>query len=162
MRVRKLEAAEVTLFRELRLAALGDSPDSFGETLEQAQASDWAQRLRTIFESADRTVLVAEVEREARGLVFVFPDGADASIARIGGMWVAPSHRRRGLGQALLAAGVENARDFGMKRAALWVAAQDGAALALSERAGFKGNGRRGLLRPGAEIEIRELVLELG
>jgi hypothetical protein len=48
--VRQLAAVDVDLFRSVRLAALRDSPDSFGETLDDAANSDWEKRVASLFQ----------------------------------------------------------------------------------------------------------------
>ena len=76
---------------------------------------------------------------------------------------VAPSERRQGLGRALLTAGLAAGRDAGAESAFLEVAADNVAAIALYETAGFRQVGRRRgyYSRPGGAIDAMVLRLDL-
>src|SRR6185295_1447162 len=103
--VRRLRSDDADLLRSVRLAALEDSPEAFGETLEGARAADWPARAVDGAALLDRAVFVAVSHARPIGMVFV----KCASLpepAFLGGMWVAPEFRRRGVGQALVAQSV--------------------------------------------------------
>jgi GNAT superfamily N-acetyltransferase len=80
---------------------------------------------------------VAEVENGFAGIADGFLKEGEG-VVEIGGMWVAPSLRRSGVGRALLAALCEWARSRGAKRAALWVRGSNDAARYLYQREGFE------------------------
>nr|WP_207623701.1 ribosomal protein S18-alanine N-acetyltransferase [Rhodobacter calidifons] len=74
---------------------------------------------------------------------------------------VQPEARRRGLGRRLVARFLYQARLRGAKRAFLEVSAENGAALALYESAGFTAAGRRkGYYRTQGGPAIDALVLQ--
>lgn len=114
--VRRLERAEGPLLRRVRVEALQDSPEQFGEALANAL-------VRTDDEWMDLAAFayVAEAGEALLGMAFAFEDQTEASIGRLGGMWVAPTARRAGIGTALVAAVVSWARSTGKRCVRLWV-----------------------------------------
>src|SRR5205085_3993198 len=94
VRIRVASPAEWRAWRELRLRALADSPDSFGETLEGARERDEAAWAAATAGDPTRVVLFAERDGEPVGMAVgrVSPD--DAWIAHLYAMWVAPEARR--------------------------------------------------------------------
>jgi GNAT superfamily N-acetyltransferase len=95
------------------------------------------------------------------GSIYGLRDREHREVARIGGTWVAPSHRRRGVGRELLEAVASWARERGSRRLALWAPSENAAALALYREAGFKNTGRRQSLRDNVAHEAVELAREI-
>jgi [ribosomal protein S18]-alanine N-acetyltransferase len=96
------------------------------------------------------------------------PDGfillrAMAGEAEVLTLAVSPVRRRQGLGRALVSAGLQAARTAGAEAAFLEVAADNEAAIALYEDAGFRRVGlRRGYYsRPGGAIDALVLRRDL-
>ena len=164
MRIRKLESHEITLHRELRLRALRDSPESFADTaeeVEQRPSSYWEDLTRSVTEP-DRHVMFLACDGDAPvGSIYGLHDRQYRDVARIGGTWVAPSHRRRGVGRELLEAVVSWAREHGFSRLALWAPTANAAALAFYRQAGFKNTGRRRPLRENVTHEAVELERDM-
>jgi RimJ/RimL family protein N-acetyltransferase len=154
-RIRLLERNEVALLRDLRLAALADAPRSFGETWEEVAArppEQW-QRWAADLAAAETTAgFVAEDEGHPCGLVFGMIDPARDDGARVGGMWVRPEARGRGVGTLLLEAVLRWAESRDRPRIGLWAPAHEPAALALYRRAGFRETGTVRTHRPGMVI----------
>ena len=137
MRVRRLDVDEWPLYRTARLATLSDSPLAFGSSAdEEGRLTEEAWRRRL----AGRVQLVAEVDGEIAGTVGVLDEGDE--IAEIVSMWVAPSRRRQGVGEALIVAAVAEAERQGASVVRLWVADGNGPAERLYERQGFHRTGR--------------------
>jgi ribosomal protein S18 acetylase RimI-like enzyme len=89
---------------------------------------------------SDHTVsLVADAGGELVGLLNLYLAGY--GVADLG-MLVAGGWRRRGVGSALLRAGIEEARQAGAHKIALQVWPHNQAAIALYERFGFQHEGR--------------------
>ena len=164
MRIRRLEPHEITLHRDLRLCALRDSPESFAETAAEAEArpfSYWEDLTRSVTEH-NRHVMFLACEADAVfGSTYGLRDIENRDTARVGGTWVAPSHRRRGVGRALLQAVLSWARDHDFQRLRLWAPSANAAAHALYRQAGFAETGRRRPLPTNAELQIAELECEL-
>lgn len=98
------------------------------------------------FAGSDRAILlVAEDAGELVGeltLRAISPRRALRHVASLG-MSVKASHRRRGIGRALLEAAIEWARGAGITRIELYVFADNAPAIALYEASGFQHEGRR-------------------
>jgi len=79
----------------------------------------------------------------------------------VGGLWVDPAWRRRGVGLALLGEVFGWARARGFERLGLWAPAHPPAALALYSRAGFRETGERRPLPTNPSLTIIALEIEL-
>lgn len=96
-----------------------------------------AARWRALREAGPGVILVAEREGEAAGLAVLIGAGSLEL-----GMLVAPGHRRRGVGDALLDACVAWGRDAGASELVLHVFPHNTAAAALYRKHGFEERGR--------------------
>lgn len=67
--VRRLRVEDAHLLRAVRLAALEDAPDAFGETLEGARSADWSARAQDGASLPDRAVFVATDGERGLGMV---------------------------------------------------------------------------------------------
>jgi ribosomal protein S18 acetylase RimI-like enzyme len=145
LHIRPIRPDEGPRLRDIRLRALADTPEAFGQTLEQAQAmSDAEYRTRASAAAAgvDRVFLVAENdEREWVGMVggLLEHDGRIQLVS----MWVSPSVRKQGIGKALIGTLIEwastrtSARDL-----YLFVGATNDSAKSLYSSMGFHVTGR--------------------
>jgi ribosomal protein S18 acetylase RimI-like enzyme len=161
MHIRRLRPGEDALFRTLRLQALADAPDAFGQTLADAGSrpdSYWAGLTRSVTEPSRQVMFVAEAGDACVGLVFGLLDATRADVARLGGMWVAPVARHAGVGEALVAAVIAWARDAGFAHLELSVAEGNAAAIRLYEKTGFRDSGARGSLRPDSPVVTRRMA----
>jgi putative acetyltransferase len=110
--------------------------------------------LRAIRRSSNAAVFVAEDAAAIVGRLSLARDSHPASphVADLG-LMVAASHRRRGIGRALLARAVEWAREVGVEKLELHVFPYNEPAIRLYEQFGFEREGlRRGHYRRGAEL----------
>ncbi len=94
---------------------------------------------------------------EPCGSTYGLLDRDQAEAGRVGGMWVEPAWRRRGVGRALLQAVFGWARQRGLRRLGLWAPAHNPAALALYRQAGFRETGRRRPWPTDSTIQIVEM-----
>lgn len=148
--------------RAIRLRALADTPDAFTATLaEEAPQPDafWIARAAR----DDVSTFLASVDGDDVGLCVLAPYGDDPRAHGLFSVWVAPSARGRGVGDALLRAVAERARELGAARVLLDVGDHNAPAIALYTRHGFRPTGRRAPLPPPREhITEHELALDLG
>jgi GNAT superfamily N-acetyltransferase len=164
MKVRALRSDEGPLLKALRLRALAESPDAFGQTLADALEQPdpyWENATRSVTEPNRHIMFLAEDAERPVGLAFGLLDPARADTGRVAGMWVDPELRGRGLGRALLDAVVGWARGRGLTRLELWVTEGNLAATALYQRAGFRTTGRRDPLPSHPNLETIQMTLDL-
>lgn len=134
--VRRICLDDVELYREVRLAALLDTPSAFARThAEEAAQSDeeWEFRTNRGAEGEASATFFAEVDGQVAGLVGGYRP--EAGLVELVSMWVAPTGRRLGTGTALVDAVVEWA---GGDPVELWVTRGNDPAIALYERCGFR------------------------
>ena len=137
---------------------------AFGSTLDlESQRPDavWAERLRNAVASDHDCVLLAEVEGAARGVVWAKADASDLRTVNLFQMWVAPEARGRGVGDALLQAALQWARQSGAHFVQLGVAVGDTPAARLYLRAGFADCGAKEPIRAGSAALSQGMVLKL-
>jgi GNAT superfamily N-acetyltransferase len=131
-------------FKEIRLRALQDSPTAFGSTYAaeaQLSDSDWLQRAAD--RSSHGSVGYLAIDQEtACGLVSAFLDEGDPLKALLVSMWVAPTHRRAGIGQILIGAIRTWARILGVRTLRLMVTSSNSTAIKFYERNGFSMTGK--------------------
>ena len=163
-RIREAEpkdaAALVSLAR-----AVGREPERW-----LLSSTDWrapaAERryLRAVHRSAHGAVFVAEAPEGlvARLSVARDPHPASHHVADLG-LMVAQSHRRRGIGTALLDAAVDWGRHAGVRKLELHVFPWNDAALALYEAFGFQREGyrKRHYRRGGQFVDAILMAYEL-
>jgi dihydropteroate synthase len=158
--VRSAHLADWLAWRALRLRALADSPDAFGETLAEAQAHDDAAWQAFVAPGPDRERLLAELDGQPVGMcVVVLAD--DRRKANLFAMWVAPEARGHGVGTRLVAAALRWARSLAALEVTLRVSDSQPAARRLYERCGFRDAGERSPLRPGSAAQCARLTAHL-
>lgn len=153
MHVRPVRPEEWRRLRELRLRALADSPESFARTLDEERDDPDEVWIEWATPTDDWCPFVAG---EWEGMAFGWlRDG----VVFLGGMWVAPEGRRRGLGRELVDAVVGWARAREAAAVALEVAAPT--AERLYESCGFVRTGASRPLPSYPELTAVEMRLEL-
>jgi len=157
-KIREIRPSERELWRHVRLRALADTPDAFGETLADATAKDEAAWQQFVAPRADAVRLLAERDGAPVGMC-VLVVSADQRLANLYAMWVAPEARGAGIGRAL----VEAALAWARARAALEITLHvtQAPARRLYERCGFVDTGERTPLRPGSPIGSEVMVARL-
>jgi RimJ/RimL family protein N-acetyltransferase len=110
IQIRRMMPADAALYREIRLAGLGDCPEAFGSTFgrESAQPLAWfCDRLRNsqvfgAFRSTDLLGIAGFVIREGE---------KERHKGLLWGMYVRPGTRNAGVGRRLVEAVIDYARD---------------------------------------------------
>lgn len=128
-------------WRDCRLAALAESPDAFGSTLAQWTGDgDTEQRWRGRLEGVAFNVVLTVAGRPV-GMVSATAPGREGAVELIS-MWVAPSARGQGVGDAAIDAVLTWARaEYGDIPVVLSVKANNKPATLLYERHGFADAG---------------------
>jgi GNAT superfamily N-acetyltransferase len=164
MHLRTLAPHEVDLHRGLRLRALRDAPDAFGETFADAVAqstSYWEELTRSVTEPDRHVMFLAYEGEDVFGSAYGLLDREHSDAGRVGGMWVEPAWRRRGVGHALLREVFDWARGRGLKRLGLWAPAHSPAAMSLYSRTGFRQTGERRHLTTNSSLWIVAMEADL-
>ena len=152
MEVLRAEPDDWQHVRDVRLAALLDSPDAFGSThAEESERGEEEWRAWTTGWSgaADQALFAAEEEGWV-GIALGVRWQEEPEAVHLYAMWVDPSSRRRGVGRALVEPIGAWARDLGVGRIVLRVTEGNAAAVALYEGCGFADTGEREPLRNGS------------
>lgn len=162
--IRILAADDWRLYRDVRLRALADSPDAFGSTLGAEAGrpdAEWAWRLASGADVRVSLPLVAELGGALVGLAWGRIDASTPDVAALYQMWVAPTHRGRGVGQKLLETVIAWATAQNAAFLELGVTCGDSPARRLYERAGFKPLGEPQPLRSGSTLLAQLMRLAL-
>jgi len=153
--IRRVQPADWAALRDIRLAALADTPLAFASRLDAEQEYDeqrWRDWIgRTAFFLAWRD------DRPA-GVVGGFrQDGGGWHVIS---MWVSPPARGSGLAGRLIDAVAAHARADGAPSLTLWVTDGNERARAFYRRAGFRGTGRRQPVpRQAPDLREEEMIL---
>jgi ribosomal protein S18 acetylase RimI-like enzyme len=147
-------------YREIRLAALADSPEAFSSTLErEAEFSEqtWRQRLGEspsflAWHDGAAAGTVTALSGEIAGM----PDFPSAW--HLVAMWVRPTARGLGIGRLLVQTVIDQAATAGAPSVLLWVFDANERAKALYERMGFRGTERTDA-RPGNPQDVEYLMI---
>jgi GNAT superfamily N-acetyltransferase len=131
---------EGPVLKEVRLAALADSPSAFGSSYgAEADQPDEFWENRAVLGAAghNSVTFLGVIAGSAVGLVSAYrPDSAGLPVELVS-MWVSPGQRRTGLGAELVDAVASWAREAGAATVELWVTRGNDAAVRLYESRGF-------------------------
>ena len=123
--------------------------------------SYWDDLTRSVTEPGRHVMFLVCENETVVGCTYGLVDRARSESGRVGGMWVDPAWRRRGIGMILLQAVVTWARDRGLRHLGLWAAGHSSAPLALYHKGGFRETGVRRPLPTNPALEIVEMHCEL-
>ena len=141
--MRVLTPDDWPLWRALRHAALAEAPYAFGSTLADWQGDgDREARWRARLEPPSHNVITF-LGGEPVGMASGMP-AEDDGVAELISMWVSPTGRGRGVGDALVQEVVRWARSVGSVAVRLDVSDGNDAAARLYRRNGFAYTGELG------------------
>ena len=132
------------LFKAVRLRALQDSPTAFSATYaneSQLTDDDWVKRVAQWNSETSTTYLALDAGR-ACGIAGGMFDKEDEAGAHLLSMWVAPTHRRLGIGRMLVDAVITWARARNVRTMQLLVTSNNDSAINFYQRLGFTLTGR--------------------
>lgn len=140
--VREAAPEDWQALRGIRLAALRDAADAFGSTYEAQAAFGEADWQRRISRGGTFLAYVPEVcTSEPAGLAGGYQESPDT--VELVSMYVRPSARGRGVGEALVAKVISWASARNARSVHLWVTEANSPARLLYERCGFALTGER-------------------
>jgi RimJ/RimL family protein N-acetyltransferase len=138
--VRLLDEEDWGRYREVRLAALQESPNSFTASYDDEAAQDeqfWRQRMTR------SARFLAERDGRAAGVVSLGRSSDDPEVGEIFGLYVAPDARQTGISWRLVQAVADRGRDDGLSRILYWVGTENARAIAFAANFGFRPSGER-------------------
>jgi ribosomal protein S18 acetylase RimI-like enzyme len=154
---RILTPADWPVLRETRLRALRDSPHAYMSRYRSEML--WGERQwRARFDDAAWAVAV---ERFAVVGLAGLVGGKPPEAHHIESMWVAPTHRRRGVSRILVNTMVDLGREAGLDHLMLWVLEDNITAWRAYARLGFVPTGERQPIDPGGRRFERRLRLDI-
>lgn len=157
--VRALTEDQWREYREIRLAALEESPAAFDSSYGAEVQHDEPQ-WRACMVRAHR--LLAERDGTALGVVSVGPSPDEEQSADLFGLWVTLEARNTGIAWRLVEAAAEQAIKDGHGHLYYWVGTQNGRAIGFATNFGFRVTSRRRTTRvPSEEFGDQEIALVL-
>jgi ribosomal protein S18 acetylase RimI-like enzyme len=144
--VEQLSLRLLNEFQTIRLRALEGDPTAFGSTYakeSQFSQDDWLKRLTTWNDA--RSVCYLGMDQGAPcGIIAGYFDQNDPQMAHVASMWVAPTHRRTGLGTMLMNAVQSWAQELGAGELRLMVTSRNETAISFYQQRGFTFTGTTG------------------
>ncbi|HEX7131753.1 MAG TPA: GNAT family N-acetyltransferase [Iamia sp.] len=160
--VRRIQADEGGLLRQVRLDAIAESPGDFTTRLADARdrAPEAWDRVAQVHAAADdQATWFAEVEGDTAGMISAFR--TDDGAVTMTSLWSTPGHRRSGVADVL----VETVRDWAYEGGAVevrqWLVERNAHARAFHESLGFEPTGAERPYEPSPDIREVELKLPL-
>jgi len=142
--IRRLGPPDAAAYRELRLRGLREHPDAFTSSFDEECAKPLAASERRIAPDSADAVYGAFVDGTLAGMAGLSRElrAKNRHKAVVFGMYVAPERGGRGIGEALLAHIIGEARRAaGLEQLVLTVTDTNAAARRLYQKAGFRSFG---------------------
>ena len=162
MQIRRAKPADAAALVE-HIKAIVSEPQRTAPLYPDEVADEKAERALIVqYEDSDTAAMfVAEEAGQIVGDITVRAISARRALQHVAslGMSVRASHRRRGIGRALLHEGIAWARDNDITRLELYVFADNAPAIALYESEGFTQEGRRRNLVRFEDRYVDDLVM---
>jgi ribosomal protein S18 acetylase RimI-like enzyme len=133
----------VAEFKSVRLRALQDTPTAFGSTYakeSQLTQEDWLTRTAA-WNCGPSVCYLAMENGTSCGIIAGYLDKENPQRTHVASMWVAPTHRRTGLGSTLIQTVQLWAQNLGARELRLQVTNNNAAAIRFYEQYGFTSTG---------------------
>ncbi len=139
--IKLLVQDEWRVLRDVRLAALRESPNSFLAMYENEKVFD-ELKWRAEFSRGDWTVSMHD--EQLAGIVGCTREASTPADERyLEYLWVAPLWRNKGVARTMVTAVLDRLRNSGVRTAYLWVLDGNDAAVRLYKRVGFISSNHR-------------------
>jgi len=158
--LKRITPTDVTLFKTVRLRALQDTPSAFSSTYAEEYRladADWTARIPEWSGSASTTYIAVDADA-ACGIAGGYLERGDRRRAHLVSMWVAPSHRRLGIGAKLVDAIIDWARDQNARTLELIVTSNNDIAINFYTRLGFRFTGKTSPYRNDPALTDLEMI----
>ena len=140
----RVRPEDAPILKEIRLAALLDTPSAFGSTYAAEVVwtdEQWMRRATQTSAGPDSATFLAWIEGRPAGIAGGYRPDTAVNAVELVSMWTAPAARRTGVGALLVGAVVEWAVENGSSSIGLWVTRGNEPAISLYESLGFRGTG---------------------
>ena len=140
----RVRPGDASVLKDVRLAALLDTPSAFGSTYaDEATRTDehWLHRALLASSGRDSTVFLAWMDGRAVGIVGGYRPDPSTDAVELVSMWTHPEARRTGVGVLLVQAVIDWATEIGSSSIGLWVTRGNAPAEGLYASLGFRATG---------------------
>lgn len=161
--IHQLNRSDWRQYRDIRLCALKDSPDAFGNTFEVAKEysdAQWQARLDNVRADTDHPI-VAVHNQTFVGLAWGNIEPSNKNTAYLYQMWVSPQHRGMSIGRKMLQAVIDWAKALGVSVISLEVTCGNLPAIQLYNSMGFERVGEFVALREGSDLLEQSMRLNI-
>ena len=141
--VQLITAETALVFKAVRLQALQDAPTAFGSTYAEActiSDDEWVIRAAQCTTEMSVGYLAMDGSKPC-GIARATPDDQDPDTTWVESMWVAPSHRRLGIGSMLICKIVAWAEKRNIRALKLDVTSNNERAISFYQQLGFSMTG---------------------
>lgn len=152
--VTRIRADQWQILRDVRLRALEDAPYAFSTTLAEGKKRtdrDWQDMARDHATLSDRAYFMAYVGDDPCGMAGCYRRASDTVV--LTAMWVAPEFRGQKIGEQIVLAVIEWAREGGATTLEAWVS-ENNPARFFYQKIGFKETCLTEPLRSDSKIQI--------
>ena len=152
--VNRIRADQWQILKDVRLRALEEAPYAFGTTLSEGQKRtdrDWQDMARDHATLSDRAYFMAYVGDDPCGMAGCYRRTSD--IVMLTAMWVAPEVRGQKIGEQIVRAVIEWARESGATTLEAWVSENNPARI-FYKKVGFEETSTTELLRSDSKIQM--------
>ena len=142
--IERITQSNLSAFKEIRLRALQDTPQAFGSTFareSQFTETEWLERAKRWDGETGIGFLAIDNGHEC-GIAGGLIDADDRTRVVLVSMWTAPTHRRSGIGRALVDHVLGWARGREARTLRLMVTSGNEPAIRFYEKLGFARTGR--------------------
>lgn len=152
--VTRIRSDQWRILRDVRLRALEEAPYAFGTTLAEGQIRtdrDWQDMARDHATLLDRAYFMACVRDNPCGMAGCYRRASD--IVVLTAMWVAPEFRGQKIGEQIVCAVIEWAREGGATTLEAWVS-ENNPARFFYQKIGFEDTDLIEPIRSNSKIQM--------
>jgi len=166
MIIRKLTMQDIEAFISLRAEGLENTPEAFGESLKEFNQKS-LESIKFNFPNSNINFLVGMFDEQKLVGVVGFAQNRSEKMkhkAGIWGMYVTPSHRKKGIARTLMEFAIENGKEIiEVKQITLGVVTTNIAAKELYKSLGFESYGTepRAICVKGTYYDEDHMILTL-
>jgi ribosomal protein S18 acetylase RimI-like enzyme len=138
--IRRIRPGEGLLFKDLRLAALKESPSAFSSTYGSAihrSRESWSEQADSTATGTDRCTFLAFADESPMGIAAIYRDKRKQEEGEILQVWVAPDYRGSGAARELLDTVLRWCAENGIRRVSATITRGNDRALKFYRKYGF-------------------------